>query len=328
MEKYNNEQYIGLLKPISGEHAHEPIRPTNIKINKIPSSYTGKEHKIYNIIWGISLESCMSDSIYDSMDVSITAPNDFIYKKNIKKIIFDGWEKIKENKIDNKEYEYLLRLKNTIIIENKKINSISSMIGNESHYTESSLIKKIEQLGFGRPSTYSSLVEKIKERKYVLLKDIVLEEDKIMYELEENNISKSIDKIEKVEKNKLIIQPLGINVIEYIYSHFSTLFNYEYTTHMEDKLDEIMKGTNTVKNICDEIYQQLKTQSLTKEENNIIRIIDRETSIRKSKIGEYIYYKKEKMKKPIFISLESFEEDYQSCSNERILEWVKIKLLL
>jgi DNA topoisomerase-1 len=331
-EKYS-EKYVGTnLSNVSIQSAHEPIRPTKITINKLPTSYNSKEIKIYNIIWCISLQSCMSESIYDSMDISINAPNDLTYKKNIKELIFDGWEKIKEKKQDNKEYHYLLHLKNEMIIPYKKINSTSSMIDGETYYTETSLIKKIEQLGIGRPSTYSSLVEKIKERKYVLLKDIVSEEERIMYELEKA-ITKTITKIEKVEKNKLIIQPLGIKVIEYIYSHFPTLFEFEYTSQMENKLDEIMEGKDTIKNICDEVYQYLsiekeKEKEKGKEENNnnIIRIINKETSIRKSKYGEYIYYKKEKMKKPIFISLDHFEEDYLSCSEERIIEWVNIKL--
>jgi len=336
MEKYN-EKYIGKKINCFVKSAHEPIRPTKITINNLPSQYKTKEIKIYNIIWITSLQSCMSDSIYNSMDFSINTPfsintnNEFIYRKNVKELIFDGWEILKKSDksgSEHKEYNYLLHLKPDLIIPYKKINSISSMINNETHFTESSLIKKIELLGIGRPSTYSSLVEKIKERKYVLLKDIVLEEEKIIYELEKT-ITKTTNKIEKVEKNKLIIQPLGIKVIEYIYSHFSTLFDFEYTSQMENKLDEIMEGTNTIKNICDEVHQQLtkeKNKSVTTQDNNIIRIINNDVSIRKSKYGEYIYYKKSGVKKPTFISLENFEDDYITCSEERLLEWIHIKL--
>jgi DNA topoisomerase-1 len=331
IDKYS-EKYIG--KTISSvKSAHEPIRPTKITINNLPSQYNAKEIKIYNIIWVTSLQSCMSVSIYDNMDFSISSPisSQISYKKNVKELIFDGWEILKKkDKIlsQHKEYHYLLHLKQDLIIPYKKINSNSSMINNETHYTESTLIKKIESLGIGRPSTYSSLVEKIKERKYVLLKDIILEEDKIIYELE-NTIIKTINKVEKVEKNKLIIQPLGIKVIEYIYSHFSTLFDFEYTSQMENKLDEIIEGKNTIKNICDEVYQHLtkeKNTTITSPKNNIIRTINNDISIRKSKHGEYIYYKKEKMKKPIFITLDKFEDDYITCSEERLLEWVHIKL--
>jgi DNA topoisomerase-1 len=323
IEKYNDEKYIGMIRA-SEEKAHEPIRPTNIYLKQINSTSSHKEIKIYNLIWEISLQSCMSDSVYDSMDISITAPNNLNYKKNSKKILFEGWEIVKDKKI-NKEYDYLLCLKEGII-PYKKINSISSMIGKEMHYTESSLIKKIEHYDFGRPSTYSSLVEKIKERKYVLLKDIVVEEDKITYEMEENNISKKISKVEKVEKNQLIIQPLGIKVIEYIYSNFSTLFDYEYTSEMEKKLDNIENNItdNLIKDICNEVSLQLKKEYVEKEEiSNIIRKINDETSIRKSKHGEYIYHKKKGHKKPVFISLEKFEEDYLSCSEERIIEWIR-----
>ena len=108
-----------------------------------------------------------------------------------------------------------------------------------------------------------------------------------------------------------------------------SLFNYEYTSQMENKLDEIMEGKNTIKNICDEVYQFLsikKEREKEEKDNNIIRVINKETSIRKSKHGEYIYYKKNTAKRPTFISLEGFEENYLSCSEERLIEWVNIKL--
>jgi hypothetical protein len=98
---------------------------------------------------------------------------------------------------------------------------------------------------------------------------------------------------------------------------------------MENKLDEIIEGKNTIKNICDEVYQHLtkeKNTTITSPKNNIIRTINNDISIRKSKHGEYIYYKKEKMKKPIFITLDKFDDDYITCSEERLLEWVHIKL--
>ena len=122
MDNYNEKYIKTNISNNSLKSAHEPIRPTNIYLNKISSQYSSKEIKIYNIIWENSLQSCMSDSIYDSMDFSLNAPNNLIYKKNTKKIIFDGWEKVKEIKLNNKEYDYLLHLKNNIIIPFKKIN--------------------------------------------------------------------------------------------------------------------------------------------------------------------------------------------------------------
>jgi hypothetical protein len=71
---------------------------------------------------------------------------------------------------------------------------------------------------------------------------------------------------------------------------------------------------------------KLGVTTITSPKNNIIRTINNDISIRKSKHGEYIYYKKEKMKKPIFITLDKFDDDYITCSEERLLEWVHIKL--
>ena len=77
--------------------------------------------------------------------------------------------------------------------------------------------------------------------------------------------------------------------------------------------------------LCDDLTKE-KNTTITSPKNNIIRTINNDISIRKSKHGEYIYYKKEKMKKPIFITLDKFDDDYITCSEERLLEWVHIKL--
>jgi DNA topoisomerase-1 len=121
----------------------------------------------------------------------------------------------------------------------KKIMTKCSMRNTKSHYTESGLVQMLEKMGIGRPSTFSSLVDKIQERGYVKLQDVrgkslecreftILEDKKIESKTEVREIGS--------ETRKLVIQPLGIIVIEFLLEHFAPLFEYEFTKNMENQL--------------------------------------------------------------------------------------------
>jgi hypothetical protein len=116
---------------------------------------------------------------------------------------------------------------------------------------------------------------------------------------------------------------------------FSLLFDYEYTKKMEKMLDEITTGNISLKEVCEECYKDIqdKMHSIKLEEkreisdnSKIIRSINVSLSIRKSKRGDYLYYKTNKMKKPKFYSLDDFKEDYKTCSLESLLQWSIKKL--
>ena len=119
----------------------------------------------------------------------------------------------------------------------------------------------LEEMEIGRPSTFSSIVDKIQERKYVIKENI--KGNKIEckeYILEGVELTETI--IEKEfgnEKNKLIIQPLGIAVMEFLIKNFDVLFNYEYTKNMEKELDNIALGTKKQKDLCKECYKEISS---------------------------------------------------------------------
>jgi DNA topoisomerase-1 len=128
------------------------------------------------------------------------------------------------------------------------------------HYTEAKLVQLLEEKGIGRPSTFSSLVDKIQEREYVKKEDVFGKEiECIDFSLEERIISKSITK--KTfgnEKGKLVIQPLGILVIEFLLKNFGNIFDYEYTKQMEDELDGISKGSKIWHQLCEQCYNEIE----------------------------------------------------------------------
>lgn len=204
----------------------------------------------------------MSPASFHSVIASITAfqNNKFTYTSEL--IDFPGWKIVAKNySTDNKEYHYLQQIKPNSVIPYKKICSKITIKGSKQHYTEARLVQLLEEKGIGRPSTFSSLVDKIQERGYVKKEHVkgreLLCKD---YELENGEIFEIETKREfGNEKNKLVIQPLGKIVIEFLETHFNELFNYDYTSIMEISLDKIAKGETIWYELCDTCNKQIDT---------------------------------------------------------------------
>lgn len=253
------------------QEAHEAIRPTNISLQNLAEEMDSKEKRMYKLIWTNTLESCMTAGSFYSITASITAPENAKYSYTTELIDFPGW-KIVENKFsrENKEYQYLQTIKKESPIIVKKIYSKVTIKGSKSHYTEAKLVQLLEEKGIGRPSTFSSLIDKIQERGYVKKEDIKGKEMICRdFELENGEICEIENKREfGNEKSKLVIQPLGIIVMEFINKQFNKLFNYEYTSLMEASLDKISKGELIWFDVC---------ASCNKEIDELIEIIKDET---------------------------------------------------
>jgi DNA topoisomerase-1 len=235
------------------QEAHEAIRPTNISLKDLPETFTLREKKMYRLIWENSLESCMAKSSLFSITASISSFDNTNFIFTSQKIFFPGWMIVsKKNIVDNKEYQYLLSIKNKNNINLKKIISTVSLKNLKYHYTEANLVQMLEEKGIGRPSTFSSIVDKLQEREYVKKEDISgITIDCNDYILENENINKITTKREfGNERGKLLIKPLGIIVIEFLNTKFNMLFEYNYTKQMEDELDKISNGDKIWYEIC------------------------------------------------------------------------------
>ena len=253
------------------QEAHEAIRPVSITIqnveeNKPDEDINPKAKKLYALIWKRTLESCMPSAQFNSITAKInispvyTNTNksekepEFTYKAE--QIGFAGWQ-IVEGKYEkiSKEYQYFSNVKKGTTMEPKKIESKFTMHELTSHYTEARLVQLLEERGVGRPSTFASLLDKIQERGYVTKENITGKEiegtDFSLIMLDKKEIQQTILKREfGNEKNKLVIQPIGILVIELLIKHFATFFNYDYTKTMEDSLDLIANGNKAWVSLC------------------------------------------------------------------------------
>jgi len=244
--------------------AHEAIRPTDICIESIEKSKTigEKEMKVYLLIRKNTLESCMCQATYSCLTAVITAPHQHEYKYSTEQVIFDGWKIVSKNDKPDSTLSFIQMVK-CGTIKYKKILSKISMKQLKSHYTEAKLVQLLEQRGIGRPSTFASLIDKIQERGYVKKTDIAGKQfECIDYSLEPDMLTETqVTRDFGVEKGKIVIQQIGVIVIEFLLKHFDKLFNYDYTKNMEDILDGVAQGDEVWHVICRECYEELETLS-------------------------------------------------------------------
>ena len=304
------EKYIGNLSKIENndsKNPHEAIRVTHIEAHSIASE-NPRIIQLYKLIWSNTIESCMSDYEYTTQSITICAPREYKYKNTIENPIFLGWKSIKETEKDKKQRQEntssLLLYFKTISskITYNSIQSKVSIKGLDKHYTEATLIKELEEKGIGRPSTFASIVDTIQERGYVKRCDI----DGTKYTINEyilrgNEIEiEETDKIFGNEKNKLVIQDIGIIVCEWLITYFSDLFSYDYTKKLEEELDDIAckkqdpwyNTCNNCKNEIDSLISSLSIQKQVYKIDNhheliyfkdgpVIRVIEEEKTLTK-----------------------------------------------
>jgi DNA topoisomerase-1 len=270
------------------QDAHEAIRPTNISLYELPERVDPKERRMYKLIWETTLESCISSAVFYAITANISGYNNTTFSYTSEQIHFPGWLIVsKKYNEETKEYKYLQIIKQDEVISYKKIVSKVTIKGLKQHYTEARLVQLLEEKGIGRPSTFSSLVDKIQERNYVKKEDVKGRKIECTdYELVDGDIfEEDVERDFGNEKNKLVIQPLGIIVMEFLDKHFFSLFNYDYTKNMEDDLDKISKGDKVWHELCRECNTQIDTliQGLQDEVKMEIKIDKENTYI----VGKY-----------------------------------------
>ena len=242
------------------QEAHEAIRPTNISLKDLPEKMESREKRLYKLIWENTLESCMEKASFYSITASITAHLENKYSYTSENVDFPGWKIVKKKyDAENKEYHYLLTIKQNYEIPYKKIQSKLTLTNTKMHYTEAKLVQLLEENGIGRPSTFSMLVDKIQERNYVKKEDVKGVKIKCSdYELENDEIFEIETEREfGNEKNKLVLQQVGTIVSEFLDKNFQSLFNYEYTKGMENDLDKVANGEKLWYTICAECLGQV-----------------------------------------------------------------------
>jgi DNA topoisomerase-1 len=264
------DQMDSVTISLMDEEAHEAIRPTNISAFK--KGKTPQEKKIYNIIWERTVESCMSNETHEFIIIKVKGhPFPFvnntltetIYECKCEHTTFYGWKEVARysaspspitSQMSPNAFAFAKLLNSNTKAQYLSISSSFSNSGQSLlHLTEARLVKMLENKGIGRPSTFAHLIDKIQIRGYVKKENISGKEIKgIEYELnnEPTLVKTEVCKTVGGESNKLILQPIGKKVIEFLHSQFNSLFQYEYTNQMEIELDKVSKNTSTLEKVC------------------------------------------------------------------------------
>ena len=232
--KYGHE-YVGFVKKAKKtenvQDAHEAIRPTDIKRDplSVKPYLTNDEYKLYRMIYFRALASLMSDAKTDNTTV-ILDNNNYQFKATGQTVTFDGYLKVYSDYEDatEKSLPPLDTYQSNVLVSTDIIKE-QHFTKPPARYTEAKLIKEMEELGIGRPSTYAKTMDNIKTRGYVNVVD-----------------------------KKFVPTPVGIEITDKLQQSFNHIINVEYTANMENDLDKIALGKLIWYKVLDKFYKEFE----------------------------------------------------------------------
>ncbi|HJO13922.1 MAG: type I DNA topoisomerase [Pelagibacteraceae bacterium] len=250
------EPRIYKSKTKNAQEAHECVRPTNISLSpeKIKKYLIQDEFKLYEIIWQRAVSSQMANAIINQVAVDIEDSNhNMMFRANGSSIKFKGMlavyneakDEDEENNKDSKDLPELNEKDNLNMIDSEKKQHFTLP---PPRYTEASLVKKLEELGIGRPSTYASIIKVLQDRDYVIL-----------------------------DKKRFIPHDRGRVVSIFLENFFNKYVEYDFTADLENQLDEISDGKLDWKNVIQKFWETFKVlcdQTIGKANREIIDVID------------------------------------------------------
>ena len=242
--RYGENYYYGsphVFKTKGGaQDAHEAIRPTRVDLDpeKIRSSLTNEQYRLYKLIWSRFLASQMANAIYDTVSID-TECSSHVFRSSHQSLRFSGFIAVYEEGKDEEDEAIGSPLPDLQVGEKANCSNIKK----EQHftqpparYTEAMLVKAMEEKGVGRPSTYASIISTIEDREYV----------------------------SKVDK-RLCPTPLGEVVTGLMMERFNDIIDVEFTANMENRLDEVEEGKRRWKDVLGEFYQGFQPEMLDAE---------------------------------------------------------------
>ncbi len=287
ISKFGNNYYTFRqykIKNASAQEAHEAIRPTDFNILEIASDPL--QNKLYQLIWRRSLASQMSQALVEKTEVNIAISNKselFIAKGEIVK--FDGFTKVYGNPIED---IILPDLNKGQVLDLIKITATQLFSRGPARYSEASLVKKLEDLGIGRPSTYSPTLSVIQNRGYIEKANVegVEKEIKIVEFDGSSIISKTGQITYGADKSKLLPTPIAELVIDFLIKYFAEIVNYDFTAQVEESFDKIASGKvewhQIIKTFYDSFHPEvLKSEEISRKEVSKMRLIGQDPKTKK-----------------------------------------------
>ncbi|OEY72936.1 type I DNA topoisomerase [Salegentibacter salarius] len=298
-DKYaKSRQFKGKTK--GAQEAHEAIRPTNFANHSVRADRD--EQRLYELIWKRAIASQMSEAQLERTNVKIEASkHDKLFTANGEVLKFDGFLKVYlEGTDDDEDAEeqngMLPALKENQPLNNKYITATERFTRPPYRYTEASLVKKLEELGIGRPSTYAPTISTIQNRNYIekgsvdgtereYLQFVLKRED-----IKENKLTETVGS----DKGKLVPTAVGMVVNDFLVNHFSNILDYNFTARVEQSFDDIAEGNEEWTHMMKEFYEDFHPQVV-----DVAKNADRE-------VGERILGEDPETGKPVSVRLGKF----------------------
>ena len=256
----------------SAQEAHEAIRPTNFDVNSAGDDVA--QMRLYQLIWKRAIASQMSDAQLERTTIEIVNDkNADAFKAKGEVIKFDGFLKVylegTDDENDEEDSGLLPQVAEGQVLELSEIKATQRYTRPPARFTEASLVKRLEELGIGRPSTYAPTISTVQKRGYVVKDEIdgksrsydvlTLKNDEIVSEKLKENYG--------ADKNKLHPSDIGRVVTEFLIEHFSEIMDFGFTASVEKEFDEIAEGMKNWSQMIDDFYQPF-SKNVTKTLEN------------------------------------------------------------
>lgn len=245
-EKYPKTRQFR-TKTKGAQEAHEAIRPAYLENETVPGSQN--EKKLYELIWKRTIASQMADALVEKTIISVSMNNSpVLFSATGEVIKFDGFLKLYSESTDHEngedEKSLIPPVKKDMLLFYDTITATQKYTTPPPRYTEASLVKKLEELGIGRPSTYAPTISTIQNRGYVMKEDRPGEKRdiKILTLLKGTLSAQSKQEIFGKEKSKLFPQDIGMIVNDFLLENFPDIVDYHFTAEVEKQFDEIAAG--------------------------------------------------------------------------------------
>ena len=260
-EKYVKTRQFA-TKAKGAQEAHEAIRPTYMEKESISGS--AQEQRLYELIWKRTIASQMADAELEKTTATIAISNSedtFVAVGEV--IVFDGFLRVyKESYDEEKEQEDEGRLLPPLVVgqvlDQTEISAVQRFSLCPPRYTEASLVRKLEELGIGRPSTYAPTISTVQQRGYVEKgnKEGVKREFDVL-KLKNNKITETVkSEMTGNEKAKLLPTDVGIVVNDFLMEYFPEIMDYNFTASVEKQFDEVAEGEKEWTVLMDKFYQE------------------------------------------------------------------------
>ncbi|MGB0176572.1 MAG: DNA topoisomerase, partial [Owenweeksia sp.] len=260
-------------KSKGAQEAHEAIRPTFI--DKHSAGGDANQKKLYDLIWKRTIASQMSDAQLERTVLRISTPSgdlDFVARGEV--IKFDGFLKVYLEGTDDDDLEeqegMLPATQKGEQLGASELVATQRFTKHPPRFTEASLVKKLEELGIGRPSTYAPTISTIQKRNYVEKSDLEGEKrEYVQYSLVGNDLKEQkLSETTGADKGKLIPTDIGTVVNDFLVEHFKEILDYHFTANVEEQFDEIARGQEQWDRMIDAFYKDFHPHLKDVEENS------------------------------------------------------------